>query len=67
MRTPLLLLPLSTVVVASVISEIGGWLAIHADDNGQIGAVLGQTPLVPGTNPAVMIRSALARPRLCGR
>jgi hypothetical protein len=42
-------------VVGSVISEMGGWLVIHADDNGAPGTVLGQTLLLPGTNPAVIV------------
>ncbi|MEO8609260.1 MAG: hypothetical protein ABI690_15320 [Chloroflexota bacterium] len=45
----------NTVVIASVVSEIGGWLVIHAEANGQPGAVLGQTLLKPGTNPAVKV------------
>lgn len=48
----------NSVVIASVISEIGGWLVIHAEENGQPGAVLGQTLLQPGTNPAVRVTLA---------
>jgi hypothetical protein len=48
----------NSVVVASVISEIGGWLVIHAEENGQPGPVLGQTLLEPGTNPAVRVTLA---------
>jgi hypothetical protein len=45
----------NTVVIASVISEIGGWLVVHAEANGQPGPVLGQTLLKPGTNAAVQV------------
>jgi hypothetical protein len=45
----------NTVVIASVISEIGGWLVIHSEANGQPGPVLGQTLLVPGTNANVKV------------
>jgi len=48
----------NTVVIASVISEIGGWLVVHAEENGQPGMVLGQTPLIPGTNLAVRVTLA---------
>jgi hypothetical protein len=42
-------------IIGSVISDVGGWLVIHADNGGQPGPVLGQTLLVPGTNPAVIV------------
>lgn len=48
----------NSVVIASVISEVGGWLVIHAEENGQPGPVLGQTLLAPGTNPAVRVTLA---------
>lgn len=42
-------------VVAHAVSDVGGWLVIHADNNGQPGAVLGQSMLIPGTNPNVVV------------
>lgn len=42
-------------VVASAVLEAGGWLVIHADDNGAPGPVLGQAPLRPGTNAGVFV------------
>jgi hypothetical protein len=46
----------NTAVVGSVISETGGWIVIHADDNGQPGAVLGQSPVAPGTSAGVPVQ-----------
>jgi hypothetical protein len=45
----------NTVTIASVVSEIGGWLVIHAAQNNQPGPVLGETLLKPGTNAAVQV------------
>jgi hypothetical protein len=45
----------NTVIVAAAILAEGGWLVVHADASGQPGPVLGQAPLVPGTNPAVIV------------
>jgi hypothetical protein len=42
-------------VVAHAISDVGGWLVVHADNEGQPGQVLGQSLLIPGTNPNVVI------------
>jgi hypothetical protein len=42
-------------VVAHAVSDVGGWLVIHADNNGQPGPVLGQSLLIPGTNPNVVV------------
>jgi len=45
----------NTVIIASAISETGGWLVVHADNNGSPGPVLGQALINPGTNPAVIV------------
>ncbi|MDX2163604.1 MAG: hypothetical protein SF162_19975 [bacterium] len=47
------------VVVASVITPEGGWLVIHADADGSPGAVLGQTPVTPGTIGPVIVPMGL--------
>lgn len=56
----------STVTVPQAeISGVDGWLAIHADDNGQPGEVLGHAPLREGENTDVAVR--LDRPAPSGR
>lgn len=47
------------------ISGVDGWLAIHADDNGAPGEVLGHAPLREGENQDVAV--ALDRPSPSGR
>lgn len=47
------------------ISGVDGWLAIHADDNGQPGEVLGHAPLREGENADVAVR--LDKPAESGR
>ncbi|MDX1992367.1 MAG: hypothetical protein SF029_08260 [bacterium] len=42
-------------IIGSVISEVGGFIVIHADDGGNPGPVLGYAPLMMGTNPAVIV------------
>lgn len=46
-------------VVVHAVSDVGGWLVVHADNNGQPGAVLGQAMLIPGTNPNVVVPLAV--------
>lgn len=43
------------VIVDSVTSAGSGWLALHADDDGEPGAVLGQTPVSSGDNEDVVV------------
>jgi hypothetical protein len=52
------------IVVASVIWNAGGWLVIHADENGQPGPVIGQTRVNPGTsvNVRVPVDAAVVTP-----
>lgn len=45
----------NTVIIASTILQEGGWLVVHADENGSPGAVLGQALVNPGTTPAVIV------------
>ncbi len=45
----------NTVVVASALISVPGWLVIHADEAGQPGAILGSAPLIAGTNAPVYI------------
>lgn len=47
------------------ISGVDGWLAIHADDNGRPGEVLGHAPLREGKNADVVVR--LDQPTSSGR
>lgn len=47
------------------ISGVDGWLAVHADDNGQPGEVLGHAPLREGENTDVAVR--LDKPAESGR
>ncbi len=56
----------STVVVAKVVSKGPGWIAIHADQNGQIGPVIGYTHLNDGENDNVTVKidPNMATPRL---
>mgnify|MGYP000536508255 CR=1 FL=1 len=44
-----------TAAVASTISAQGGWMVIHADNNGAPGAVIGAWLLQPGTSPATRV------------
>jgi predicted lipoprotein with Yx(FWY)xxD motif len=46
----------STVVVAKVISKGPGWIAIHAQQAGQIGPVIGYAPLKDGENDNVTVK-----------
>lgn len=46
------------------ISGVDGWIAIHADDNGRPGEVLGHAPLREGENAGVAVR--LDRPASSG-
>ena len=41
--------------VQEALIDAPGWLVIHANDNGNPGAVLGQTPIVRGLNRNVMV------------
>jgi hypothetical protein len=47
------------------ISGVDGWLAIHADDNGRPGEILGHAPLREGENADVVVR--LDQPTSSGR
>jgi hypothetical protein len=41
--------------IASVISSRPYWIAVHADNNGQPGAVLGSAAVEAGTNPEIVV------------
>src|SRR5262245_11596262 len=43
------------VTIAKVVSEGPGWLVIHVQEDGNIGAVIGQSPVVAGENANVVI------------
>ena len=43
------------IVVERVISEGPGWLAVHADDEGQLGLIIGIAPLEDGLNEQVIV------------
>jgi hypothetical protein len=45
----------STAIIASVIYDGDGWLVIHADNNGQPGAVLGQTGVTDEVSAGVVV------------
>jgi hypothetical protein len=45
----------NTVAVASAIISTPGWMVIHADENGQPGAIIGSAPLIAGTNAPVYV------------
>jgi hypothetical protein len=45
----------NAVVVAAAVIEAGGWLVVHADENGAPGPVLGQAALQPGTTAGVVV------------
>src|SRR5687767_8497745 len=45
----------SQVTIAKVVSEGPGWLVIHIQENGNIGAVIGQSPVVDGENTNVVV------------
>ncbi len=55
----------SVTVPRADLSGVNGWLAIHADDNGQPGEVLGHAPLREGENTDVAVR--LDQPVRSGR
>lgn len=46
----------STVMIAKVISNGPGWIAIHADRDGQIGPVIGYSPVKDGENDNVSVQ-----------
>jgi hypothetical protein len=45
----------NAVNIAAVVSPDGGWLAIHGDNNGEMGPVVGQTQVAPGTTAGVVV------------
>ena len=45
----------STVVIDSVVAREQGWLVIHRDDNGALGAVIGYSAVDSGTNEDVEV------------
>ncbi len=45
----------STITVEQALIDAPGWLVIHANDNGNPGAVLGQTPIVRGLNSNIVV------------
>jgi hypothetical protein len=45
-----------SVTIADVLSVGPGWIAIQADNNGQPGAVLGETAVNAGDNPNVVVK-----------
>ncbi len=52
----------NSVVVAGAVVNTSAWVVIYADQNGQPGAVLGETALHPGTNPNVAVALQSAPP-----
>ncbi len=55
----------SVTVPRAEVSGVDGWLAIHADDNGKPGEVIGHAPLREGENTDVAVR--LDQPAQSGR
>lgn len=45
----------NTVTIASVTSDVAGWLVIHADSDGKPGPILGTTPVQAGGNSDVVV------------
>jgi hypothetical protein len=45
----------SVTIPAATISGADGWIAVHADDNGEPGAVLGHAPIQEGENTSVEV------------
>lgn len=45
----------NTVTVPLAVVDIAAWMAIHADDDGQRGEIIGVSPLAPGINRDVVV------------